>query len=137
MPVSVMAQKPSSSPIPLANSAWYRNEDIFCIIKIDDSVVDENTLDLSNGTLKLIVKESTVPASSPLHEYTSEPAGGINITHKNADRMTATVKIDKTHLASLSPTTEITLEAQLIAVTGTELITNYLNISKFTSKIPV
>lgn len=135
--ITVMAQKPATTPVPLNNSSWYRNEDIFCIISIDDGSVQGNSLDLSSGTLKLIVKESTIPASPPLHEYTSAPAGGITITHKNADKIIATVKVDKAHLASLSPTTEITLEAQLIAIAGAELIENILHIAKFTSKVPI
>jgi hypothetical protein len=135
--ISVLAARAASNPIPLNNSSWWRNEDIWLEITIDDSTTTGNNNDLSGGVLKFVVKESTNPASPPLHEYSSEAAGGIKVTYKSADRITATLKIDKAHLASLSPTTDIVLEGQLIAVTGPELVYSILDVAKFTSKKPI
>lgn len=137
MPVSVTAARPASTPMPLDNSSWWRNEDIFCTITIDDSNIAGNQMDLSTGSLRFVVKESTTPASPPLHEYSSEAAGGITVIHKSADRIVAVVKIDKTHLQTLSPETEVKLEAQLKSVTGAELVNSILHIAKFTSKIAI
>lgn len=137
MSISVLAGRPASATAPLDNSSWWRNEDIFVTITIDDSSVAGNNLDLSNGSIRLIVKESTQPASAPLHEYSSESAGGITVIHKSADKIIATVKIDKTHLAALPTATEVKLEAQLCAITGAELVYSILAVAKFTSKIPI
>lgn len=137
MSISVMAARPASTPMPLDNSSWWRNEDVFLTITIDDSSVAGNNLDLSNGSLRLIIKESTVPASPPLHEYSSEALGGITVVHKSADKIIATLKIDKTHLQALPASTEVKLEAQLASITGTELVYSILSIAKFTSKIPI
>ncbi|HEY9835427.1 MAG TPA: hypothetical protein V6D27_00805 [Vampirovibrionales bacterium] len=137
MAISILAGRPASPLAPLSNSAWVRNEDIPCTIVIDDTGTAGNNLDLSNSTLKFIVKESTTPASPPLHEYTSDAAGGILVISKSSDKILATCNINRSHLASLAASTEFKLEAQLAISAGAEPVFSILQIATFTSKIPV
>lgn len=128
--INIEAARPSEPLKPLEGTSWYRNEDIPTTITIDDAS-SGNNIDLSNATLKVIVKQSTNPPGDPIHEYTSDPVGGIEIMAKNADRIIAKCTILKAHLASLPVSTEVELEAQLIIAEPTSI----LKIAKFKSRI--
>lgn len=130
MTSTITAARPGSALGNLEGTAWYRNEDIPTTIIIDDNSAGDNNIDLSNATLKMVIKESTTPPSIPLHEYTSESTGGITIKSKNADKIVAECVIEKTRLSSLPDSTEVQLEAQLIICDPTSILKRV----KFTSK---